>query len=116
LDIIFVCQKREQDPREPTEASLALAQTATLAREKLNRLGGLGLLLSRNDCRVTVVSQFLAQLGPVGSPDLAVDALTACQPGLEQIVATTPASAAAHPTVVPSARTERQLPLFSLPD
>ena len=76
LDIIFVCQKREQDPREPMKPILALEQTATLARDKLDRLRRLGLALSQNDCRVTVVSQFLALLGPVPSPQVAVHAIT----------------------------------------
>ena len=116
LDIIFVCQKREQDPREPMKPSLALEQTAALAQDKLNRLRGMGLTLSQNDCRVTVVSQFLALLGPVPSPQVAVHAVTTCQPSLEDIAAVAFLNTDEHPTAPAFARTERQLALFSLPE
>jgi putative DNA methylase len=116
LDVIFVCQKREQDPREPMEPSQALERTANLAQDKLTRLRKLGLTLSQNDCRVTVVSQFLAQLGPVRSPNAAVDAVTSCQPRLEQIASATRSNAEELTSATAHARMERQLSLFCFPD
>jgi putative DNA methylase len=116
LDVIFVCQKREQDHREPMEPSQALAQTAVLAGDKLNRLRGLGLTRSQNDCRVTVVSQFLAQLGPLPSPEVAVDAVTSCQARLEEITTATGRKATKPASARTPGQTERQLTLFSFPD
>ena len=116
LDIIFVCQKREQDPREPMKPILALEQTATLARDKLDRLRRLGLTLSQNDCRVTVVSQFLAFLGPIPSPQVAVHAVTSCQPRLEEIAAVAFLNTDEHATAPAFAHTERQLTLFAFPE
>jgi hypothetical protein len=113
LDIIFVCQKRQQDPREPKKPSLALEQTATLGRDKLNRLRQLGLVLSQNDCRVTIVSQLLALLGPVPSPQVAVHAVMSCQPGLEEIAAVAFLNTDEHAAAPAFARTERQLTLFA---
>jgi len=116
LDVIFVCQKREQDPREPMEPFQALEQTANLAQDKLTRLRKLGLTLSQNDCRVTVVSQFLAQLGPVRSPKSVVDTVTSYQTNLDEIVAAIRRNATnLTPAIVP-ARRERQLMLFSYPN
>jgi putative DNA methylase len=112
LDIIFVCQKRQQDLREPMKPSLALEQTAALAQEKLNRLRGRGLKLSQNDCRVTVVSQFLALLGPVPSPQGAVHAITSCRARLEEI-ATMASLDTDQYAATAFARTEQQLMLFS---
>jgi putative DNA methylase len=116
LDVIFVCQKREQDRRDSLEPMRALSQTATLAEDKLSRLRGLGLTLSQNDCRVTVVSQFLAQLGPIPCPDAAVAAVTSCQGPLQSIAATIHCAAAERDSATASGRTERQLTLFSSPD
>ena len=115
LDVIFVCQNGSR-PREPREPSLAIDQTAALAQGKLNRLRGLGLTLSQNDCRVTVVSQFLVQLGPVRSPKLAVDAVTSCQPRLEEIAAATRSNADEGASATVSGRTEHQLTLFTIHD
>jgi len=112
LDVIFVCQKLERDVREPMEPALALEQTAALTEEKLDRLRPLGLKLSQNDCRVTVTSQFLALLGPVRSSELAVHAVTSCQPRLEEIAIAVGREAGGHAATA-SGRTERQLTLFS---
>ncbi|HPM82484.1 MAG TPA: hypothetical protein PLF81_17385 [Candidatus Anammoximicrobium sp.] len=116
LDVIFVCQKREQDLREPMEPFQALEQTANLAQDKLTRLRKLGLTLSQNDCRVTVVSQFLAQLGPVRSPNAAVDAVTSCQSRLEQAADAARSNTDELASASVSARAERQLTLFALPE
>jgi hypothetical protein len=96
--------------------SLALAQAATLAQDKLNRLRRLGLVLSQNDCRVTVVSQFLALLGPVLSPQVAVHAVTSCQPHLEEITAVAFLNTDEHASAAAFARSERQLTLFASPE
>jgi putative DNA methylase len=116
LDVIFVCQKREQDHRNTPEPMQALDQTTTLAQDKLSRLRGLGLTLSQNDCRVTVVSQFLAQLGPVPSPAAAVAAVTSCQDRLNSLATSAHRAGDDRASATASGRTERQLTLFSPPD
>ena len=116
LDVIFVCRKKEHDFRESMKPILALEQTLTLARERLNRLGRLGLSLSRNDCRVTVTSQFLALLGTVQSPELAVHTITTYQPHLDSITDAILREITPCVSTPLSPRTERQLTLFSFSD
>ena len=55
----------------------AVAADAAVARalHRIERLAAAGVDLSRDDCRVIVLSQFIASLGPVASPEWAVDAL-----------------------------------------
>ena len=63
------------DSRQPAAPSVAVEAAGALARSELARLQALGLALSQNDCRVTVISQFLALLGPAASPDAVVQAV-----------------------------------------
>jgi len=72
LDIILVCRKREYDLRAPLESSTAIEQAAKLAYQKLVRLTAIGLKLSQNDRRITMISQFISTLGPVTSAELAM--------------------------------------------
>lgn len=85
LDVIFVCRKREEDSRAPIDPTAAAGQARALAEAKLARLATTGLSFSRNDCRVVVISQFLARIGPIGSPAAAVDVVVAFQDRLEEI-------------------------------
>jgi adenine-specific DNA methylase len=85
LDVIFVCRKQEEDRREPGDPNEIAGQTGAIANAKLARLAEMGLSLSRNDCRVVVISQFLAQIGPVSSPDEAVNAVRSFQQRLDGI-------------------------------
>jgi len=84
LDIIFVCRERAQDYRASIISPSIVKDAARCAREKLMRLRSLGLSLSLNDCRVTVISQYLKLLGPVASPETAVDAVSSCRVELDQ--------------------------------
>ena len=85
LDIIIVCRKREQDRRSSFEPSVAFMQAEERSKEKLERLIEAGFTLSLNDRRITVISQFLAALGPVESPTTAIDALRRQQENLERL-------------------------------
>ena len=113
LDVIFVCQKRERDGRDPMEPIQAVDRSAALSQDKLSRLRGAGLKLSQNDCRVTVMSQFLAQLGPVPSPAAAVAALTSCQVQLDALIATAQRSTDVRVSGTVASRKRQQLSLFS---
>jgi putative DNA methylase len=79
FDIIFVCRKRNEDLRTLADPGKILGQAEEMAREKLARLGELGLSLSRNDCRIVVISQFLSLLGPVCSADVMVQTIALFQ-------------------------------------
>jgi hypothetical protein len=65
LDVILVCRKRAFDARRPEPSAAALARAFAKAVAKAARLGSKGLEMSRNDRRVILYSQFLAELGPV---------------------------------------------------
>jgi putative DNA methylase len=89
LDVIFVCRKREKDERRDDGIEQALVDTAERSRQKLARLTGIGLELSRNDRRTAVVSQFISTLGPL-SADKAVQLLVNHQTELEDLVDSLP--------------------------
>lgn len=116
LDVIFVCQALEMDPRQSVDLSDALTRASTLAQEKLCRLRDLGLTLSKNDCRVTVISQFLALLGPLRSPEVAVRAMGVSQEPLEQIANSILNDVDGASSGRASSQAGKQLALFSLSD
>jgi putative DNA methylase len=116
LDVIFVCRKREEDPRQPVPPSEAAMQAEAFAREKLARLRGIGLSHSRNDCRVVVMSQFLALLGPVRSPELAVEALVSLRERLDAMALSLSAAIQQVPCAPAADRGAQQLSLFSSRD
>jgi putative DNA methylase len=84
LDIMLVCKKKEQDTRTPLKPSEALNEAAKRADQKLTRLAAIGLKLSQNDRRITVISQFIAVLGPVAA-EIAVQALLSQQTKLAEV-------------------------------
>jgi putative DNA methylase len=84
LDIVLVCRPREQDSRIPGQPSEYVGVAARRANEKLSRLRAIGLDLSLNDCRITVISQFVSSLGPMFSSEAAVTALLSQQSQLEE--------------------------------
>ena len=69
--------------RRPEQSAAALARAFTKAVAKAARLGSKGLELSRNDRRVILYSQFLAELGPVDHAAEVLQALAEQQPNLE---------------------------------
>jgi putative DNA methylase len=64
LDVILVCRKLPQGPRPAAPGAAALPRALTRAVAKAARLRSKGFDLSRNDRRVILYSQFLAELGP----------------------------------------------------
>ncbi|MCQ3976486.1 MAG: hypothetical protein DPW09_23895 [Anaerolineae bacterium] len=85
LDILLVCKKKEQDRRLTLDSSAALNDTTKRAYQKLSRLAQIGLKLSLNDRRITVISQFISALGPVASAGVVTEALQEMQAKLEEI-------------------------------
>jgi putative DNA methylase len=75
LDIVIVCRKQNGDGRPLAAAPGALATARRKAARKLEQLASVGLALSRNDRRIAVISQFLAELGPVRDAAAVVDVL-----------------------------------------
>jgi hypothetical protein len=63
-----------------------------------------------------VVSQFIAQLGPLASPRVAVDAVTSRHARLEEITTAIKSKPSKSRSTSDSGRPERQLPLFLFPD
>jgi hypothetical protein len=63
-----------RDTRPSLKPSEALNEAIKRADQKLARLAAIGLKLSQNDRRITVISQFISALGPV-TADVAVQAL-----------------------------------------
>jgi putative DNA methylase len=115
LDVIFVCLPLHKDTRQPLGSADALTHASASAWEQLLRLNKLGLTLSKNDCQVTVISQFLALLGPVPSPEVAVQVLEDSRGSLEQTAISILSELDAQPSSR-EAREDRQLALFSLSD
>jgi putative DNA methylase len=64
LDAIIVCRKAPEHPLRICSPSAAIASAEIRAREKIERLCAMGLVLSRNDCRVVLMGQLLAELCP----------------------------------------------------
>lgn len=85
LDIILVCRKQNRDERPHLEPSTSLDDAARRACQKLARLRSVGLNLSQNDCRVTVISHFICSIGPVLSGEAASDVLVKHQAQLERV-------------------------------
>ena len=84
LDIVLVCRPREVDSCgfvDPTECVRIAVERAI---EKLSRLRAIGLDLSLNDCRITVISQYLCAMGPMSSSEAAVRALVTQHSLLEE--------------------------------
>lgn len=85
LDVILICKKREHDSRKVLEPFQALTEATQQSIQKLYRLTGVGLKLSRNDRRIVIISQFIAAIGPVVSATRAIDTLLRQQSKLEEI-------------------------------
>lgn len=84
LDVILICKKKEKDGRALARPSAAADEATKRALSKLSRLAGVGLVLSLNDKRIALISQFIAALGPVESSDAAIEALLSEQSKLEE--------------------------------
>lgn len=85
LDMVLVCGKTDRDKRSMQDTLTTLQESTKRSLSKLSRLTSSGLDLSRMDCRLVFVSQFLASLGPVADPESAVRTLLAQQAALEEL-------------------------------
>jgi putative DNA methylase len=88
LDIIVVCHKLENDARMEVPIAVTVDQAIKEATMKTARLSGLGLKLSRNDYRIVLYGQFLAELGRIDEVRKAVVALSCEASNLESAAIT----------------------------
>jgi putative DNA methylase len=61
LDVVIVCRKQAADGRKMIDAKIAFQRAVAHAASKVGRLKDCGLLLSVNDRRVIVISQFFVE-------------------------------------------------------
>jgi putative DNA methylase len=83
LDVVLVCRKREADHRRKLGAPAAMEQAIEQARAKARRLVSCGLMLSVNDRRVVVISQFLVAACAGRSAEDLSDVLSGALTGLD---------------------------------
>jgi putative DNA methylase len=76
LDVILVCQKQAADSRKRTDTTTAFQRAVERATGKANRLKACGLVLSVNDRRVILISQFLVEACAGRSAEQLSDALS----------------------------------------
>jgi putative DNA methylase len=88
LDIIMVCRKQEYDNRPKADALNALESARKKSALKISKLTSSGLKLSKNDCRIVLTSQFIAELGPFAMTKNISVSLLACQAVLDADVNT----------------------------
>jgi putative DNA methylase len=86
LDVIMVCKKKQNDTRAPLETITGFDEVINRAIGKLRRLSSVGIKLSKNDRRITLISQFISTIGPVASAAQATQLLQSFQEELENIV------------------------------
>ncbi|MCI0471807.1 MAG: hypothetical protein L0Y73_09125 [Candidatus Aminicenantes bacterium] len=86
LDVILVCKKKQYDSRTPLDTINEFDEVVNRAARKLRQLASVGIKLSKNDRRITLISQFISALGPVSSAGKAVRLLLTFQEELEKIV------------------------------
>jgi putative DNA methylase len=86
LDVIMVCKKKQYDTRAPLETITGFDEVINRAIGKLRRLSSVGIKLSKNDRRITLISQFISTIGPVASAAKATQLLQSFQEELENIV------------------------------
>ncbi len=83
LDVILVCRKQAFDLRSPELSTSALTRALDKAVAKAARLRAKGFHLSRNDRKVILYSQFLAELGPAVKTEDTLKFLIEQEPSLE---------------------------------
>lgn len=62
LDVVLVCRKQARDARRKAEVKVALQRAIEHATAKATRLQDCGLVLSVNDRRIILISQFLVEV------------------------------------------------------
>ncbi len=83
LDVILVCRKRMADKRKRADAEIAFQRTIENSTAKASRLNGCWLLLSVNDRRVILISQFLVEACAGRSVEQLIDALSSALTDLD---------------------------------
>jgi putative DNA methylase len=112
LDAIIVCRKAAQDPRDACSPSAAIAAAERRAREKIERLRAAGLVISRNDCRVVLMGQLLAELCPQPRESDAGDLLMPISEEIDRILeAMAEHEKKRDPALRPSSGTHTQMQL-----
>jgi len=86
LDVILVCCKRPRDSRAVKSGPAAREDALRNAAEKAARLTRSGFRLSRNDRRVILYSQFLAEIGPMAGTQEFLLLLAKQEPSLERML------------------------------
>lgn len=77
-DIILVCKKTEDDPREIMEFNIAVERAKSHSRSKILRLRSVNLPISESDVRIIVLSEILTALSPCRTlPELLSDFIKA---------------------------------------
>jgi putative DNA methylase len=84
LDVILVCRKSLYTGFASLDFIEVVDKAAKKASEKLLRLSSAGIRLSRGDCRVAIISQFFAEVGPISSSDVVLEALQTHEDKLHQ--------------------------------
>lgn len=114
LDVILVCRKRELDLREVPPRDIAFERSCEKSFAKANRLRSTGRLkLSRNDRRVILYSQFLAELGPMETTDEYVLSLDKQKSEIEATIDAIPFTLPTEAAEVQNANEPIQKTLFS---
>jgi putative DNA methylase len=86
LDMIIVCRKTAEDNRICHGFDEAFKKAMERASDKLNRLISSGFKLSRNDCRIVIISHFLTEYFPLKSSESIIQSLVRAETELEETV------------------------------
>ena len=76
LDVVLVCRKQTADFRKKSDTKIAFQRAVEHATAKAKRLNDCGLMLSVNDRRVILISQFLVETCVSRSAEQLSDALS----------------------------------------
>jgi adenine-specific DNA methylase len=111
LDVILVCRKQTADRRKRTDSKIAFQRSVENVKSKMERLKGCGLMLSVNDRRVILISQFLVETCAGRNAKQLSDALSSNLTNLD-LAAIRLLELQRSPPVKPVKRDERQLVLL----
>ena len=111
LDIVLVCRKQTADIRKWSDTKIAFQRAVERATLKANRLNECGLVLSVNDRRVILISQFLVETCAGRSAEQLSDALSSNLTDLD-LAAMRLLESQASPPAKPAKRQEEQLALL----
>jgi len=90
LDVILVCKKLVHDSRMILPPNQAFEEALKRTHQKLDRLISSGLTLSKNDRRITLISQFLTAIGPVSPANKVIHYLDSHHGDIETAISQLP--------------------------